>query len=123
VTLKSAIVLLLNCKRDVCISKTAGTRVRAMEYVRNLRERRGLTQAALADRCGCHATTVSQIESARMLPSLELFARLAQELKVSPSRLLDELRTAYQVARHASASVTNLQMEREKRSRQSQLDH
>jgi len=85
-----------------------------MEFVRTLRARRDLTQAQLAEKCGCHWSTVSQIEHSKMLPSLELFARLARELKVSPSRLLDELLTAHQVGRRA-ASVTNLQTERERR--------
>lgn len=75
-----------------------------MEFVRNLRARRGYTQGELAVKCGCHATTISQIESSRMLPSLELYARIARVLRISPSRLLNELLTAYQV----DAAVTKL---------------
>lgn len=92
-----------------------------MEFVRQQRERRDLTQAALAERCGCHPTTVSQIEKGRMLPSLELFARLAHELKVSPARLLGELLTAHQNGT-TSASVTSLQTERARRDSR-KLDH
>jgi transcriptional regulator with XRE-family HTH domain len=94
-----------------------------MEFVRHLRERRDLTQAALAQKCGCHPTTVSQIEKARMLPSLELFARLVRALKVSPSRLLEELITAHKGPGRAPASVTNLQSERERREGRRKLDH
>lgn len=89
-----------------------------MEGVRELRERLDLTQAALAERCGCHPTTVSQIELARMLPSLELFARLSHVLKVSPSRLLKSLITAYQVTGRKPSAV-DLQPERENR----KVDH
>lgn len=87
-----------------------------MEFVRNLRERRGLTQDEVASKCGCHPTTVSQIENSRMLPSLELFVRLAHVLKCSQSRLSDELISAHSsTRRRVSASVTNLQAERERR--------
>lgn len=94
-----------------------------MEYVRTLRERRNLTQAELAQECGCHATTISQIESARMLPSLELFARLARVLKAPPKTLLEALLTASQLPRRAPGSVTDLQKERERRKREPHADH
>lgn len=61
-----------------------------MELLRKLRKRKRWTQEALAERCGCHPTTISQIEAHRMLPSLELFARLTRVLKVSPKKLLRE---------------------------------
>ena len=86
-----------------------------MEFVRNLRERRSLTQAELASRIGCHWSTVSQIENGKILPGLELFAAMARALKVSPARLLNEVLTAYRFAHRTSASVTNLQSERERR--------
>lgn len=63
---------------------------RAMELLRTLRERKRWSQAALAERCHCHPTTISQMEAHRMVPSLELFARLSRALKVSPTRLLRE---------------------------------
>ena len=115
-TLNNTRVVLFKRKQSVCISEIATTRVRAMEGVRELRERLDMTQAALAERCGCHWTTVSQIERARMLPSLELFARLASVLKVSPSRLLKLLITGY---RHKPSSIVDLQTERENR----KVDH
>jgi transcriptional regulator with XRE-family HTH domain len=59
-----------------------------METVRDARIRVGLTQEVLAERCGCHATTISHIEKGREKPSLELFARMRWELKVPADKLL-----------------------------------
>jgi transcriptional regulator with XRE-family HTH domain len=90
-----------------------------MESVRERRERVGLTQAALAEKCGCHPTTISQIESGRIQPSLPLFRRLVPALKVSASKLLDMLNpteTAEMVPAPAS-SVTDLLKERARRER------
>ncbi len=86
-----------------------------MESVRDRRERVGFTQAELAQRCGCHATTISHIERGREQPSLELFARMADELKISPTKLLDLLNV--RSVKRAAASVTDLQKERERRLR------
>lgn len=89
-----------------------------MEYVRTMRTRLGMTQKELAADIQCHFTTVSQIESGRMVPSLELFARLAQVLKCPETRLLDELLKSHRLARpRAGASVTDLQRERDRRKR------
>jgi transcriptional regulator with XRE-family HTH domain len=123
VALKSAEIVPFKRKHNVCFStRPAPTVAPAMEFLRNLRERRGLTQAELGERIGRHATTVSQFESARSLPSVEVLSRLARELNISPGKLLDELLTAYRMAHHRSpASVTNLQRERERR--KARTDH
>jgi transcriptional regulator with XRE-family HTH domain len=95
--------------------------------VRDRRERVGLTQAELAEKCGCHATTISQIESGRIHPSLPLFARMAPALKVSASKLLVLLNVRCGIARtgpapQSSSSITDLQKERERRQRR-KTDH
>lgn len=114
----SAEVVPLPCKHRVCISDSRGTRVRAMEFFRSRRARLGLSQAALAERCHCHVTTISQIERGRIQPSLLLFASLSRELKVSPSRLLPQLLLLKNSAPpRAKASVTELLKERERRER------
>jgi transcriptional regulator with XRE-family HTH domain len=59
-----------------------------METVRDARNKAGMTQEALAERCQCDATTISHIECDRELPSLRLFAKLSRELKMSPTKLL-----------------------------------
>jgi transcriptional regulator with XRE-family HTH domain len=66
-----------------------------METVRDIRKRRGFTQEVLAEKCGCHATTISHIERGREHPSLELFGQMARELKVTPTRLLGVLNVPF----------------------------
>jgi transcriptional regulator with XRE-family HTH domain len=103
----------------------AGLESARMESLRDRREQVGLTQAALAQKCGCHATTISQIESGRILPSLPLFARMLPALKLRASRLLVMLNVPSGSARAAptSASVTDLQKERERRERRKANHH
>lgn len=81
-----------------------------METLKERRKRFGITQKELAETCGCHPTTISHIERERELPSLPLFARMAEELKVSPTKLLTLLNV--RVEKTAGA-----QKERERRSR------
>lgn len=66
-----------------------------METVRDARLRKGFTQKALAERCGCDETTISHLENDRELPSLTLFARLARELKLPPTKLLRLFKLTY----------------------------
>lgn len=44
------------------------------------RERRGLTQQALADACGCTVPMISMVESGKEAPSTELLHRMAAAL-------------------------------------------
>jgi transcriptional regulator with XRE-family HTH domain len=94
-----------------------------METLRDRRERVGLTQAELAQKCGCHPTTISQIESGKMLPSLPLFARLLLALRVRASRLLVMLNVPSAARPVPTASVTDLQQERERRERRKANQH
>jgi transcriptional regulator with XRE-family HTH domain len=59
------------------------------ERVRELRRAAGLTQEALADRCGLHVTYIAGIESGRRNPSLNSITALARGLAVSASKLLE----------------------------------
>jgi transcriptional regulator with XRE-family HTH domain len=83
-----------------------------MESVKSLRELRGRSQVWLAQKCECHATTISQIEHGRMRPSLERFALLSSALRVSPKRMLDAIRESRRLAHAPRATVTNIQLER-----------
>lgn len=79
-----------------------------METLKERRDRLGITQKELAETCGCHPTTISHIERERELPSLMLFARMAEELKVSPTKLLELLNVR-------AVRATGLQKARERR--------
>jgi transcriptional regulator with XRE-family HTH domain len=56
--------------------------------LRRVRERRDLTQEAVADRSGVHATEVSRIEAGKRDPRISTLERLAEALEVSPGELL-----------------------------------
>jgi transcriptional regulator with XRE-family HTH domain len=56
--------------------------------VRRLREKRGLSQEALADSANIDRTYVSSIERERYSTSIDLLERLAIALSVSPAELL-----------------------------------
>lgn len=53
------------------------------------REKRGLTQAATAERAGLDRTEVSLIERGKRVPRLETIVKLAGALEVEPSALLE----------------------------------
>lgn len=58
------------------------------EVTRRAREAQGLTQKALAARCGISGMYVSQIESQQRIPALHTCRRLAQALGLDEQRLL-----------------------------------
>lgn len=58
--------------------------------VRALRTAATLSQEGLSDIAGFHRTFVSQVETQRANVTLESLERLADALKVRPSKLLDE---------------------------------
>ena len=60
--------------------------------LKNLRERRGLTQAQLGARAGMGAASVSHFETGQRAPSLESLVRLADALNVSVDALLGRVR-------------------------------
>lgn len=56
--------------------------------VRMYRERNGLTQKELANRCGVTQTTISEIENGRANPTLGVLARISESLSIPPAALL-----------------------------------
>ncbi|WP_331730528.1 helix-turn-helix transcriptional regulator [Streptomyces sp. NBC_01174] len=64
------------------------------ERVRELRQRQGRTQAAVAGLCGITTDYLSQIERGHKTPSSEVVARLAAELQVSTGYLLGDAQPA-----------------------------
>ena len=65
--------------------------IRFGERVRDLRQGKGLSQEAFADRCGLDRTYISSIERGKRNVSLENLEVLARALDVSLSQLLNEL--------------------------------
>ena len=57
--------------------------------IRNLREKRGLTQAELAEKIGVSSKTVSKWETAKGLPDISLLQPLAQALNISLIELMN----------------------------------
>jgi len=61
---------------------------RVAANVKRIRNERGYTQQALADKAKIHRVYLAQIEGATRAPSLEMLERLAKALKVKVGELL-----------------------------------
>ena len=57
--------------------------------VKRIRERRGWTQAALADKADMHRVYLAQIEAGTKIPSIPALEKLAKALKVKVGSLLE----------------------------------
>jgi ribosome-binding protein aMBF1 (putative translation factor) len=60
-------------------------------WVRELRHRRGLTQAVVAQQAAISVTYLSEMESGHHNPTLAVVLRLAHALDVKPSQLVARL--------------------------------
>ncbi len=58
------------------------------KMLREARERRKLTQEAVAKKVGVHRVTIARLESGERRPSMDLLQRLAKALKVKVGDLL-----------------------------------
>jgi transcriptional regulator with XRE-family HTH domain len=72
---------------DTRSESAAADQINLGAQVRALRTRRGLTAAALAKRCDVSRSLVSQVETGRISPSLDVVRRLAAALDVPISAL------------------------------------
>jgi transcriptional regulator with XRE-family HTH domain len=63
---------------------------RAMLRIRTIRERKGLSQRALAERAEMSITFLSNVELGKVDPSLSTLRRLAKALDVKIANLIDE---------------------------------
>lgn len=59
------------------------------DVLKKIRERRGLTQAALAEKVGVHQVTIARLETGERNPSMDLLQSLAKTLKVKVGELLE----------------------------------
>lgn len=57
--------------------------------LRAARERLGLTQEQVAERCGVHFTEISRIEAGKRDPRVSTLRRLAEAVEVKPGELLE----------------------------------
>ena len=62
---------------------------RVAENVKRIRNERGLTQQAMADKAKIHRVYLAQIAGATRAPSLEMLERLAKALKVKVGALVE----------------------------------
>jgi XRE family transcriptional regulator, regulator of sulfur utilization len=60
-------------------------------WVRELRHRRGQTQAAIAQQAAISVTYLSEMESGHHNPTLAVILRLARALDITPSQLVSRL--------------------------------
>jgi transcriptional regulator with XRE-family HTH domain len=60
-------------------------------YLRERRERLGLSQAAFAVRLGCKQADVSRYEKGLRQPSVEVLIRYSRALQLSPQHLTGQL--------------------------------
>lgn len=59
------------------------------QNVKRLREKRGMTQEALAGKVEIHRVYLAKIETAVKAPSLDVLERLAKALKVTVGELVE----------------------------------
>lgn len=113
--LKSDVVSPIKPKHNVCFSDSPGPTFAPMESLKERRNRLGLTQQELAQRCGYHHSHISHLEAGRTDPGLDLFVKLTEELGLSAKRLLDMLKMRNR--KPQAATVADFQKERERRKR------
>lgn len=60
-----------------------------MKYMRELRQKLGLTQAELSERVGIGMNTIARYERGEMTPSIQIANEIAQALHVTEAELLN----------------------------------
>ncbi|GGE99789.1 helix-turn-helix domain-containing protein [Flavobacterium limi] len=58
-------------------------------HIRQLREKKGLSQQGLADDCGITKSQISRIEVATINTTIKTLVKIANALEVEPKELLD----------------------------------
>jgi transcriptional regulator with XRE-family HTH domain len=73
--------------------------------LRECREKRGLTQEALAFRAGLHRTYISMLERGQKSPTVDVLARLALAMETRVSDILRQAEKALALGEHRGASA------------------
>ncbi len=60
--------------------------------IKRLRKDKGLSQAQLAEKVGCHLSHITRIETGKYVPGLETIAKIADILEVSIDYLVNSTR-------------------------------
>lgn len=71
--------------------------------LRNLRERRKLSQEKLGFACGFHRTYISMLERGQYSPTIDALFRLQRVLKISPSAILRQVEPLVTAVRKKTA--------------------
>jgi transcriptional regulator with XRE-family HTH domain len=58
-------------------------------HIRQIRERKNLSQQNLADMCNSPKSTIARIERAEMNTSIKTLVKIANALEIEPKQLLD----------------------------------
>lgn len=58
-------------------------------HIRQMREKRNISQQALADICDLPKTTIGRIERAEMNTTIKTLVKIANAFEVEPKQLLD----------------------------------
>lgn len=58
-------------------------------HVRQLREKRGLSQQALADDCNLNKSQIARLEVAKVNTGIKTLIKIANALEIEPKELLD----------------------------------
>lgn len=62
------------------------------EAMKRLREKRGITQEALAHEAGITSSYAGQVERGQRVPSLTIVLKIARALGVRPGELIDHIK-------------------------------
>jgi transcriptional regulator with XRE-family HTH domain len=62
------------------------------EALKRLREKRGMTQEALAHEAGITSSYAGQVERGQRVPSLTIVLKIARALGVRPGELIDHIK-------------------------------
>jgi transcriptional regulator with XRE-family HTH domain len=67
---------------------TDKTTAKIAESLKEIRQKRGLTQVEVADKAGLHVNSYAKIERGEAMPEIETLGKIAKALRVKSSDIL-----------------------------------